>query len=322
MPDFPRLLRTRPFMFALLLAIALLLANIVADPTLASPENWPDELAALAPFALVAMASTPSIISGGGGLDISIGPLTVLCNVILVVWLLPNIDSAWLGLPLLLLIGAGIGAINGFLIAVLRYQPVIATLCTFFVLSGVSLKIAATPHTAAPGNWTIDLAGKVGPIPGALLLLAIPVVIWVALSRTTYHRNLYSVGGNDTTAYVSGVKVVATRVIAYAVGGLFAAVAGVALTALVQSTQATAGTQYTLIALAAVALGGTPLGGGRGGLLGSSLGAASIYLMQTLLSALSVPPTWLQIVYGGLLVIGVVVGAGITAPRPAGRGSP
>jgi ribose transport system permease protein len=318
------LLRTRPFMFALLLAIALLIVNVIAEPSFGKPGNWAAELATLAPFALVAMASTPAIVSGGGGLDISVGPLTIVVNTILVAWFLPHsgLDSAWVAIPLLCLIGAAIGAVNGVLIAVFRYQPVIATLCAFFILSGVALKVAPNPKTVQDVSWLSSLGDQVGPIPGALFLIAIPVILWLALSRTSFHRNLYAVGGNDATAFSSGVDVAATRIIAYALGGLFAAVAGIALTALVMSTQASNVAAYTLIALAAVALGGTPLGGGRGGLLGSVLGAFCIYELQTLLSALNVSATWNQVVYGGLLVVGVVVGAQLQSSKPTTQAVP
>jgi ribose transport system permease protein len=184
------------------------------------------------------------------------------------------------------------------------------------VLSGVALKVAPAPQTVKDVGWLSSLGDQVGPIPGALILMAIPVAIWLLLSRTSYHRQLYAVGGNDATAYSSGVNVAAVRIAAYALGGLFAAVAGIALTALVLSTQATNVAAYTLVALAAVALGGTPLGGGRGGLLGSILGALCIYLLQTLLSAVDVAATWNQVVYGGLLVLGVVVGARLQTSRP------
>jgi ribose transport system permease protein len=309
------LLRTRPFAFAGALTLVLLVANVIADPRFGDPSNWAHDLAAFAPLALVAMASTPSIISGGGGLDLSIGPLAVLCNIVLVNELLPNgIDSAWAGILILLALGAVVGASNGFLVAVLRYQPFIATLCMFFIIGGLNLKIGSTPEIAKH-NWTSGLADTVVGIPGAVFLLAIPVAIWLALRRVGFHRALYGVGGNDHAAFSAGVNVPATRAAAYALGGMFAAVAGIALTALVQSSQASQSSQYTLLALAAVALGGTQFSGGRGGLLGSTLGAASIYLIQTLLSATHVPASWLQVVYGGVLVVGVVVGALATSPR-------
>lgn len=306
-------IRTKPYLFALLLSIVLLAANLVAQPSFGDPDNYPEELAALAPFVLAAMASTPSILSGRGGIDISIGPLLTLCSIVFVVWLVPHgLGNGFVAIPILLVLGAGVGALNGALVAVFRYQPVIATLCTFFVLIGICEKIASSPQRAA-GNWTESLSGSIHHVPGALILIAAGGLIWLLLGRTPYVRALYAVGGNDAAAFSAGINVTATRIIAYALGGALAALAGLALTALVQLADSGVTLQYTLVALAAVALGGTPVGGGRGGMLGSVLGAACIYLLQTFLSAVQVPITWLQVVYGGLLIVGVVVGARMTS---------
>lgn len=315
--------RSRPWLFAGLLSLTLLIANIAAQPDFAALSNWPGELATLAPLALVAFASTPAIISGRGGLDLSMGPLAVLCNVVLVQELLPgSLHGAAAGIVVLVLLGATVGAINGFLVSVLRYQPVIATLCMTFVISGINLKLGAQPK-AAGSNWTQHLADKiVGPIPGALVLMLVPVAIWMLLARTAYHRNLYGVGGNDVTAFSAGVNVHLTRIVAYATGGVFAAIGGIALTAVVQSSQAESTSYYILVALTAVALGGTSLFGGRGGLRGSFFGAAALYLMQNLLSAISVPPDWLNVVYGFMLLIGLTVGARAVLTRSSlGKGT-
>lgn len=310
-------LRQHAWLFAAGLAVALLIANILAEPNFGKPSNWPEELATLAPFAIVAMAQTPAILSGNGGIDLSIGPLTILANVILIEWFLPHpgLSSAWLAIPLVICVCAAIGALNGLLVTVLRYQSVIATLCTFFVLAGAIAKIAPTPRSAVHTGWLDHLGDKVGPIPGGVILIAVPLLAWFLLSRTAYHRNLYATGGNDATAFSAGVNVTVTRIVAYALGGAFAGVGGIALTALIQTTQAAGYAQYTLVALAAVALGGTSLAGGRGGMVASLLGACCIYLMQTLLGALSVSSSWLEFVYGALLVIGVVVGARLLSLR-------
>ncbi len=301
-------LRRQPWLFAGCLTVLLLVVNVIADPNFAAPGNWPQHLAALAPLALIAVASTPAIVSGNGGLDLSIGPLAVLCNVLLVQVLLPNgFDSFWSTAPLILLVGAAVGALNGFLSAVLRYVPVIATLCVAFVIMGVNEKLGAE-SIAAPANWTQNLAGSVGPIPGALILLVIPIAIWMGLRATAYHRNLYATGGNDVTAFSAGVNVTVVRILAFALGGMIAALAGIALTALVQSSQAQQTTFYMLAGLTAVALGGTSLGGGRGGLTGAYVGAAVLFLIQTLVTASGVRAEWINVVYGVMLVVGVVVG--------------
>jgi ribose transport system permease protein len=314
-------LRRQPFGFALLLSACLLIATILFQPNFAKPSNYPEELATLAPLAIAAMASTPSVVSGGGGLDVSVGPTIILINVIFVSGLLKSgITSGWLDIPILLAIGTGIGLINGLLVARLRFQPVIATLCSLFIISGLAMKIAGNP-VSAPPNWSASLIGRVGPLPGAVYLMAAPALIWFGLGRTPFHRALYAVGGNDATAYSAGVNVFRTRLLAYGLNGMFAAIGGIAFTVLVQSTQASSTSLYTLVALAAVALGGTPLYGGRGGLVCSFFGALALYLVQTLLSAAQIPATWLDLVYGVLLVAGVIVGARVSHVGP-GPGPP
>jgi ribose transport system permease protein len=309
-----RLLRTQTFMFALVAAVALFVANAIALPNFVGPVSWPRTLAVFAPFALVSIAATPAILSGGGGIDLSVGPLANLANVVFVVLLLPaGLGSPAISIPVLLAIGTLVGTVNGVLVAVLRFQPVIATLSALFVIGGVNLKLLSAP-VSARHNWTEQLAGMVGPVPGTLLILIVPVLAWVLLQRTPYHRTLLAVGGDDATAFSAGVNVTAVRVVAYALGGAFAAVAGIALTTLIQSADPNLGGQYVLIAIAAVVLGGTRLGGGRGGILGSVLGAAIIFLVQNLLASLHVSSLWLQVMYGSLLLAGVVIGAVVTAP--------
>lgn len=317
--DARRFLSAHTAAFAVALTLVLLIANVIALPAWAKPGNWAGELAAFAPFALVAMASTPAVLSGG--VDISIGPLTTFVNVVIVVWLLPSdaLGGPVATIAIALALGLALGLLNGVLVAVFRFQSIIATLCLFFILTGACLKVAEAPKSAPAGNWTESLVGSLGPLPGGLLLIAAPVVLWLALRATPYHRALYAVGGDDATAFSAGVDVRMTRVVAYGLGGLIAGLAGVALTALLQSADATLAQQYTLIAFAAVALGGTRVGGGVGGFTGAIFGAASIYLLQTLLTALHVEPTWLQVVYGGLLTFGVLLGARLTvAVTPRG----
>jgi ribose transport system permease protein len=177
----------------------------------------------------------------------------------------------------------------------------------FFVLIGADLHIAPQPKYINQ-SWLTRLAGEVGPIPGALFTLGFPIVIWLLLGLTAYRRTLYAVGSNDATAFASGVNVAAVRVVAYTLGGLFAGVGALALIALTSSANPSLSSTYTLLAIAAVALGGTSLWGGRGGLIGPMLGAASIYLLGNLLITLQVDPSYLQVMYGGMLIFAVVLG--------------
>ena len=289
--------------FAGLLMVAVLVVTLIKD---GGNFGVSDQLGIAAPMILAAMASAPSII--GRGFDLSISPLLVFCGAVYVVWLAPHGLGGAIAVPIVLGVGLLAGLITGLIITLLRIQAVVVTLGMYFALQGVNLLVAPNPASLGEGDrWIYHLAGKVGPIPGAVFTLGVPLLIWYGLKRIPFRGLLYAVGSNDATAFSSGVNVTAVRVGSYALGGLFCGFGGLALTALVRSTNASTSTQYALIAIAAVVLGGTSLAGGRGGLIGVAFGAFTIYLFQNLLSSFEVNPAWLQIVYGAILIVAVVI---------------
>ena len=310
-----RLLASRPaYLPALTLALALLVANVVAQPSFLAPSRLPEMLGLAAPLLIVAMASAPSILSGG--IDISVGPLVGFTSIFYVTVLLSGgLGDPLPAIPIVLALGAAVGVINGVAIAMLRFPPVLATLCMFFVLGGVNLKLLPSAE-AAQSNWVSDLSDTVWFFPGALLTIGGPLLIWWLLGRTAFLRNLYAAGGNDAAALSAGVRVGAARVGAYALGGLFAAIAGFALTSVLGGADASVSNTYTLVAIAAVSLGGVSLGGGRGGLVGALVGGVCIYLIQSLLTTVGASAGWLPASYGAFLVLGIVFAA-----RHAQRGA-
>jgi ribose transport system permease protein len=297
------LMREYSFGFALLLTLTLLVLNLIESRNF----GWSEQLATFAPLAIAAMASTPAVISGGGGIDLTVSPLMFLTSGVFVSWLVPHDLGGAPAVPILLGVGAAVGALNGLLIILLRVPPVVVTLSMYFVLVGVDLKVTPDPASFS-SSWVQQLAGSVGPIPGALFTIGIPLVIWASLGVLPYRRALYAVGSSDATAFASGVNVALVRVAAYSLGGVLASIGGLALVGLVSSANASLASSYTLVAIAAVALGGTSFWGGRGGLIGSLFGAASIYLLQNVLTILQVDPSWLQVMYGATLVLAVVLG--------------
>jgi ribose transport system permease protein len=310
-----QILRGRTFMFAAAFALALFVANLIEQSSFVG-SGLTGTLADLAPFALAAMASVPSVLVGG--LDLSVGPVLSLTNVLMVAVLMPHgLGGPAAAIPILLALGALSGALSGALIAYLRVPAIITGLCALFVVTGIGQQILLNPQQA-PANWTDHLGGKVGPVPGGLIVIAVPLVIWFLLRRTPFVRAMMSVGGDAPAAFSAGMDVAATRVAAYALGGVFAAIGGLALTGLIRSADSSLGLQYTLIAIAAVSLGGTPVGGGRGGLVGALLGAICIYLIQNLLSDLSISAQWLNVVYGCVLVGAVVLSAQLRPRRLPG----
>jgi ribose transport system permease protein len=295
--------RRNTYAFAGLLFTALLIATLIQDN---GNFGTSDQLAIAAPMILAALASAPAII--GGGFDLSISPLLVFTNCVYVVWLAPHGLGGAISVPIVLGVGLVMGLVTGLTITVLRVQPVVVTLAMYFALQGVDLLLAPNPASLGEQDrWIYHLAGTVGPIPGAVFTIGIPLLIWYGLKHVPFRRLLYAVGSNDATAFSAGVNVNAVRIASYGLGGLFAGCGGLALTALVHSSNASTSTQYALVAIAAVVLGGTSLSGGRGGLIGVVFGACSIYLLQNLLANFQVNPAWLQIVYGGILIVAVVI---------------
>ncbi|HKO28045.1 MAG TPA: ABC transporter permease [Solirubrobacteraceae bacterium] len=312
-------LSRRPSAFAVTLAIGLIIVNVIVQPDFAASGQIAPTLGTLAPFALAGMASTPAFLAGGGGIDLSIAPLMGFTNILLVTKLFGTaLGGPLLAIPILLLIGAGVGALNGLIVTRLRIPPVIATLAMYFVLSGVDLDLVPNPVTAEP-NWTSHLAGSIGPVPGAIVIVGVPLLLWVALRRTPFVESLLSVGDHDATAFSSGMNVDAVRIAAYALGGMIAGAGGIALTGLVQSADSQVFGDYVLVALAAVALGGTNMAGGRGGMFLSLVGAASIFLLENVLTNLHASAYFIQVAYGGVLLIAILLGTGLFNRRPEAR---
>jgi ribose transport system permease protein len=311
-----RNLRARTYLFAALLTVVLFVVNLLVQPSFASSHALPATLANLAPFAIAAMASAPSVVSGG--LDLSVGPVISLTNVMFVIVLIPHgLGSPAVAVSILLVFGAAIGALSGVAVSYLRIPAIITGLCALFIVTGVGQQILLNAQQA-PANWTDKLAGTIGPVPGALIAMAVPLLIWFLLRRTPIVKAIFSVGGDAPTAFAAGINVGAVRVIAYALGGMFAAVAGIALTGVIRSADSSLGLQYMLIAIAAVSLGGTPVGGGHGGLVGALFGACCIFLIQNALSAINISAGWINVVYGAVLVIVVILSAQLAPKRLGG----
>jgi ribose transport system permease protein len=297
--------RIRRMGFAGVLLIILIIVNLVLNPTRFHPAGWGALIGLAAPLIGAALASTPAILSGRGGIDISVGPLMGFVNaiVISVLFLKGGVDSPFVLIPAALIAGAAVGAINGFLVSIVRIQPIVATLGTYLVLMGVTLTIVPAPIGPAPA-WLKAMSGSLSILPLAVIFLA-----WWLIRRTPYYDQLMAVGSDDRAAYTAGVDVTRVRFIAYVISGVFAGMAAIMLTALIGSADPNIGPNYTLIAIASVALGGVSLAGGRGGLLGATIGAIDIFLLQSLLTAFNVSTYVLQIAYGVILVAAVVLTA-------------
>lgn len=302
---------SHPSGFAFLAAIALFVANLIVNSAFISAKELPSTFDLMMPAVLAAMASAPSILGGGGGFDLSIGPLLGFVNVMLIQVFVPHgLGNGWISVPLCLLIGVGAGAIQGAIITLLRLPAVVVTLGGYLVLSGLALVILPQAGGTAPG-WVNYLSHGWGAFPRSLILLLTAMLVWGMAKRNGYVRTLEAVGSDDRAAYTAGINITRTRLLAYVVGGLLAGLAGIAASVLITSGDPNIGPQYTLVSVAAVALGGNSLAGGTGNMLGPFLGGIVIFLLQNLLAALSVSSLWIQITYGAILLVAVILNSEI-----------
>ena len=289
--------------FGAVLLVVLLTVNIWLNPARFAPRALGTLLGLAAPLTAAALASTPAILGGRGGIDISVGPVMGFVNAILVTVLIGQFDlaSPWIVIPAAVVIGATIGAINGGLATFVRIQPIVATLGTYLVLTGLTLTLVPAPTGTIP-DWLRLFSQTLSIVP-----LAGIAFVWGLLRLTPYHGLLMATGSDDRAAYTAGVNVVLVRWLAYVLTGAFAGIASLSLTALIGSADPSIGPTYTLLAISAVALGGVSLAGGRGGLINAAIGAADIFLLQTAITYFNASTFVLEIIYGTVLVLAVAV---------------
>jgi ribose transport system permease protein len=293
------------FVPALVAVVAMVVGTGARNPAFYDG-GWKQVLVYASPLILLAMAQTPVVLAGGGGLDLSIGPAAGLISVILAAELIPRGISVWWAIGIVaVLLGALSGAVNGVLSAVIRIPPIIATLATYLVFTGLASQLLSSPTGAIPSwfSWFVETGG---PVPNVTYVIVAVGLCWLALCRTAYWRSLRAVGSNDRAAFTAGVPIIQVRFIAYVLTGLMTGVGGLVLTAVLGGADSTVGPTYTLQAIAAVALGGISLAGGRGGLTGAVCGAALLFLIQNYLTLLQVSSFVLQMIYGTALIVAVV----------------
>jgi ribose transport system permease protein len=208
-----------------------------------------------------------------------------------------------------LLVGMFLGWFNGQMITRVRIPPFVATLGMLSIARGLTmLWTKGFPITGLGPQLAV-----IGTAPG----LGVPVPVWISVGlvlifvvvtkRTRFGRYMYAVGGNERTARLSGLNVDRIKVAIYTLAGGLSAVAGLLVTARLDSAQPNAGTGYELDSIAAVVIGGTSLSGGRGSILGTVIGCLIIGVLNNGLVLLDVSPFWQQVVKGGVILLAVAI---------------
>ena len=268
------------------------------------------------PLAMATVAQATVVISGG--IDLSVGSMMALTSVTAATLMKDQSESYAIGVVIgVLVLGMILGIINGVLVVVTRVPDIVVTLAMAFVWAGAALLVLHTPGGGS-AEWLGDLVtGPIGSdwIPRALVtLLVIVGVIWIPLRRSTAGLSLYAVGSNRLAAFRSGVPVGRTRVFAYMLTGLFSAFGGLSLTAATGLGTPVPGA-YTLLAVAAIVLGGVSLAGGRGGIAGPIVAVFVLALVQTDLTLLGVNSNLATVIQGSILIGVVMFGSMLTMRR-------
>ncbi len=261
----------------------------------------------IVPLALAAVAQ--SIVVIGGGIDLSIGAMMALTSVVAATAMVGQSEQAAIPIVIgVLVLGLVLGAVNGALVVVTRVPDIIVTLGTSFVWAGFALLVRAAPGGSS-AQWLMSLGtgsfvNPWIPLP-VVVMIVIVAVIWIPFRRSRSGLSLYAVGSNRLAAFRSGVPVGQTRFLSYALTGLIAAVAGLALTSTTGIGTPVPG-PYTLESVAAVVLGGVSLAGGKGGVFGPIVAVVVLQLIATDMTFLNIDSN-LALVAQGVILIGVLM---------------
>jgi len=257
---------------------------------------------------VIAAGQTLVIISGSEGIDLSAGSVVTLTAILSYI-IVNGVDARVLpALLVALVVGAMVGFINGVGITFLKISPFVMTL-------GMSGVVAGAIIVITHGNVT----GKVAPlmtrliarpltpslqIPNAILIwILFGILMWLLLERTTFGRNLFAIGVNRVTARLSGVNVTGMNLLTYSLAGALAGFGGFLLVGNTGVVHLQLGQPFLFPSIAAVAVGGTLLSGGKGSYWGTMAGAIVLTLITSLLTTMQMPESVRRMVLGGTLLI-------------------
>jgi ribose/xylose/arabinose/galactoside ABC-type transport system permease subunit len=288
----------------LLILLTLYFSTHPAGPTTYVMTIWANQCLILG---LAAVAQFFAVIVRG--IDLSVGAVMALTNCIASYLVIGSgLDMAG-GIFVVLAVGVGCGLVNGMLVVFGRIAPIVVTLATGSLFLGLALLLRPTPG----GQIDYDLADAmtldVFGIPTALIVaVAVIVLFWLPLRRTGLGMGLYAVGSSEQAAFQSGISVATIRLAAFALGGFFAALAGLFFSFVTTTGDAGIGPNFTLNSIAAVVLGGVLLRGGVGTLTGALAGAFILKTIGALMFFSGLPPLSQPLIEGLILAAAIAIG--------------
>lgn len=254
----------------------------------------------------IAIGQTIVILSGGDGIDLSVGKVATLGAIVASKIMEGSNDNLVLGILIPLAVGCTIGFFNGLGILLLRIPPFVMTLGMSGVVTGLILaytggvaggRSAPALTALVNGRWLFN-------IPGVLYLWVIAtILVTIFLRRTWTGWNIFAVGANRTAARLSGIPVTRTVLLSYVLSGLFAVVGGLMLLGYTETVFLNLADNLTLPSVAAVVIGGTLVAGGIGGYVGSAIGAVLLTVLSSFLTTINMPESGRIIINGVVLIL-------------------
>lgn len=291
----------------LILIVALMIALSLMSDSFLTGRNLLNILNQNAPLAIMASAMTLVIIVGG--FDLSVGAIFAMGSVTSA-WLAVNVDP-YLGLLLAPFVGLALGFANGLAITTLRVHSFLATIATALIFKGIAVALSdGRLISVRLDEFTWLGRGRfLGVFNSVWLMVAFALILTFLLTRTTFGRRVFSVGGNEEAAILSGIRTNRIKIAAFAIAGFAAGLASIITTSRVAVGQATAGDGLELQAIAAVILGGTSIYGGQGAVWRSLAGVFLLALVNNGFNILSIDPFFRDLTMGLIILAAVGLSA-------------
>ncbi len=261
-----------------------------------------------APLAIMASAMTLVIIAGG--FDLSVGSIFAM-GAVSSAWLALNVDP-YFGLLMAPVIGLALGTVNGVVITTLKVHSFLATIATSLIFKGIAIVLSdgkLIPVRMDEFTWLGR--GKIGEVFIAVwVMIAFAAILTFALNKTVFGRKVYSVGGNEEAAILSGIRTNRIKIATFALAGLAAGLASAIAVSRISMGQASAGTGMELQAIAAVILGGTSIYGGVGAVWRSIAGVLLLALINNGFNILNADPFYRDLTTGLVILAAIGISAG------------
>jgi ribose transport system permease protein len=280
----------------------------VRAPAFFSLANFTSILQFSTLLALVTLGQTLVILTGGAGIDLSVGGIVSLSG-LSIAFLMKQGTPVFVAATAGILFGGMLGSINGLIITRLRLLPLIVTLGTYYAYNGLALALTGgAPITGLPSYFSTLGQGAVLAVPFHTLVFVLPifVVLMFILTQTPLGRWIYAIGSNEKASRLVGLPVNVIRLGVYILSGLLAALAGLVADSWLLSARPNIGENLELLSLTATLLGGTSILGGSGGLAGSLVAVLFFTSLQVGLQMLNINNIW-QLGLVGLFLIGTVL---------------